>query len=62
MMTSVTSTIDAERRRAWQDYAERLEGLEGRAYERAEQDAWDDLQDALHGLEDESFTADLRLG
>ncbi len=32
---------------AWSEYAERLQGLEGAEYERAEAEAWDTLQDAL---------------
>ena len=34
-------------RQMWQDYLDRLKGLEGAEYERAEQEAWEELQAAL---------------
>jgi hypothetical protein len=43
---TVASTQD-EQRRVWHDYLERLRGLEGADYDRAEQEAWKELQAAL---------------
>jgi hypothetical protein len=34
-------------RQMWADYLERLRGLEGAEYDRAEQEAWQELQEAL---------------
>ena len=49
-MTIVTPNLQHETRQAWSDYAERLEGLEGAEYDRAEEEAWDHLQATLHAL------------
>ena len=43
-MTTVTPHLQQETRRAWSDYADRLRGLEGAEYARAEQEAWEPLQ------------------
>jgi hypothetical protein len=45
MMTVVDS--EELQRRMWADYLERLRGLEGADYDRAEQEAWQELQEAL---------------
>jgi hypothetical protein len=34
-------------RRMWADYLERLRGLDGAEYDRAEPEAWQELQEAL---------------
>lgn len=49
-MPTVARSIEAETRRAWETYADRLVGLEGEEYDRAEQDAWSVLQDTLEEL------------
>ena len=49
-MTTVTPNLEHETRRAWSDYADRLHGLEGAEYDRAEQEAWEHLQATLHAL------------
>jgi hypothetical protein len=59
-MTAVARNTEEEQRRAWRDYAERLRGLEGAEYDRAEPAAWDALQEALHELGVEPTTADHR--
>ncbi len=43
--------LDADTRRAWDDYAETLRELTGDEYELAEHDSWERLQDELRGLE-----------
>lgn len=43
--------LDADTRRAWGDYSERLRDLTGDEYERAEHDSWEQLQGELRGLE-----------
>lgn len=43
--------LDAGTRRAWRAYSERLRGLRGEDYERAEQEAWAELQGELRRLE-----------
>jgi hypothetical protein len=43
--------LDADRRRAWDEYTERLRDLTGDEYEIAEHDSWTRLQDELDGLE-----------
>ena len=49
-MTTVTGNLEQETRRAWSDYAESLQGLEGPEYDRAEAAAWDQLQATLQAL------------
>jgi hypothetical protein len=49
-MPTVARTVEAETRRAWDAYADRLAGLEGEEYDRAEQDAWAVLQETLEEL------------
>jgi hypothetical protein len=51
-MSIVASDAQELRRRAWEAYAERLHGLEGAAYDDAEQEAWEELQAALPEGED----------
>jgi hypothetical protein len=43
--------LEAETRRAWSDYTERLRDLSGAEYERAEHESWEKLQLELRGLE-----------
>ncbi len=43
--------LDADTRRAWDDYSERLRDLTGQEYERAEHDSWEQLQHELRRLE-----------
>ncbi len=43
--------LDAGTRRAWRAYSERLRGLRGEEYERAEHEAWAELQGELRRLE-----------
>ena len=50
-MTTVERTMEAETRRAWDTYAERLAGLEGAEYDRVEEEAWRVLQDTLEELQ-----------
>jgi hypothetical protein len=47
-----------EQQRVWHDYLERLRGLEGAEYDRAEQEAWRDLQAALAAARGEPVPAD----
>ena len=49
-MTTVARTLEAETRRAWDAYADRLAGLEGAEYDRVEEEAWTVLQDTLDEL------------
>jgi hypothetical protein len=51
-----------DEQQAWQDYADRLRGLEGEEYDRAEQAAWEDLQAALREARGEATTADDPVG
>lgn len=55
-MTTVTPNVRQETRRAWSDYADRLRGLEGAEYDRAERDAWEQLQATLDAIA--AFDAD----
>jgi hypothetical protein len=43
--------LDLDTHLAWKAYTERLSGLEGAEYERAEEDCWDQLQRELTRLE-----------
>lgn len=61
-MTTVTRDLQHETRRAWADYAARLQGLEGEEYERAEQEAWEQLQATLRALGVEVPLADPTVG
>jgi hypothetical protein len=45
--------LDADTRRAWAEYSERLRDLAGEEYERAEHDSWEQLQVELGQLERE---------
>lgn len=49
-MTTVTPHLQQETRRAWDDYADALRGLEGAEYDRAEEEAWTRLQATLQTL------------
>lgn len=51
-----------DEQQAWRDYADRLRGLEGEEYDRAEQDAWDELQAALREARGEAATSDHTVG
>ena len=53
-MALIARTQAEEQRRAWDDYAEATRGLEGPAYDDAEQEAWDRLQERLEELDDAS--------
>jgi hypothetical protein len=50
-MPTVAHTLQDETRRAWDTYAERVAGLEGTEYDRAEEEAWTVLQDTLEELQ-----------
>ena len=50
-MATVTESVEATKA-AWDEYAERLRGLEGADYDHAEAEAWDELQATLAGLQD----------
>jgi hypothetical protein len=43
--------LDADTRRAWSSYSERLRELTGDEYEHAEQESWTKLQGELRRLE-----------
>jgi len=43
--------LDAVTRRAWKTYSDRLRGLNGAEYERAEQQSWAELQSELRRLD-----------
>jgi hypothetical protein len=43
--------LDADTKRAWSAYSERLRDLTGEAYERAEEDSWSELQGELRRLD-----------
>ena len=49
-MTTATGNLEQERRRAWDDYADSLRGLDGAEYDRAEEAAWGQLQATLSAL------------
>jgi hypothetical protein len=53
-MPTVARTQEAETRRAWDAYADRLAGLEGEEYDRVEEEAWTVLQETLDELENGS--------
>ncbi len=42
--------LDADTRRAWGAYSKRTQGLYGKEYEHAEDEAWTDLQGELRRL------------
>jgi hypothetical protein len=42
--------LDAGTRRAWMAYNDRLRGLQGEDYERAEEESWAELQSELRRL------------
>ena len=43
--------IDADTKRAWSAYSERLRDLSGKEYERVEEDSWSELQGELRRLD-----------
>jgi hypothetical protein len=45
--------LDADMRRAWGEYSERLRELSGEEYERVEHESWEQLQAELRELERE---------
>lgn len=49
--TDGMNELDAQTRRAWTAYSERLRDLTGDEYERAERESWAKLQSELRGLE-----------
>jgi hypothetical protein len=49
--TDKLNEIDANIRRAWQEYHEYLHDLTGQAYVDAEPEAWELLQEELHDIE-----------
>jgi hypothetical protein len=54
--------LDADTRRAWDDYAETLRELSGDEYEIAEHDSWERLQEALRVLERKRASLRIRAG
>jgi hypothetical protein len=48
--------LDADMRRAWGEYSERLRELTGAEYERVEHESWEQLQAELRELERERAT------
>ena len=61
-MFSVVLPTAVDEQQAWQDYADRLRGLEGAEYDRAEQEAWEELQAALREARGEPATSDDTVG
>jgi hypothetical protein len=51
-MATAIDTRDEQRRRAWGDYVDALQDLDGAEYDHAEQEAWVRLQAALEALDD----------
>jgi hypothetical protein len=49
--TEKLNEIDADIRRAWQEYHQYLHDLTGQDYADAEPEAWELLQDELHDIE-----------
>jgi hypothetical protein len=49
--TGQLEELDAEIRRAWAAYSERLRALSGAEYERLEAESWEELQAELRRLE-----------
>jgi hypothetical protein len=43
--------LEADTRRAWGDYSQRVRDLSGDEYERAEHESWEQLQRELRALE-----------
>ncbi len=43
--------LDADKRRAWSAYSERLRGLATEDYEHVEDESWEALQQELRGVE-----------
>ncbi len=50
--------LDADTRRAWSAYSDRLRDLSGEKYEHAENESWDELQTELSRLERRRRTLD----
>ncbi len=50
-MATLTPQVELERQQAWTEYADRVRGLEGEEYDRAEHDAWEQLQATLQALD-----------
>ena len=61
-MATVTETVDASTKAAWDAYAERLRGLEGAEYDRAEREAWSELQASLDELQPATAPTDDPIG
>lgn len=61
-MATVTDSVAASTKAAWSDYAERLQGLEGADYDRAEAEAWDELQATLEELQATMSLTDQPMG
>jgi hypothetical protein len=59
-LATMRTAVDIQQ--AWQDYADRLRGLEGEEYDRAEQEAWEELQAALREARGEAATLDDNVG
>jgi hypothetical protein len=51
-----------DEQQAWREYADRLRGLDGEEYDRAEQEAWEELQAALREARGEAATTDRTVG
>jgi len=56
--TDALRKLDADTRRAWHAYVERLRELTGEQYEHAERESWADLQVELRRLERERESLD----
>jgi hypothetical protein len=50
--------LDADTRRAWSAYSDRLRELSGEEYEHAEDESWEELQTELSRLERRRRTLD----
>jgi hypothetical protein len=50
--------LDADTRRAWSAYSDRLRELSGKEYEHAEDESWEELQTELSRLERRRRTLD----
>ena len=61
-MATVTESVAASTKAAWAEYAERLQGLEGAEYDRAEAEAWDELQATLEELQASTSPTDHPIG
>jgi hypothetical protein len=54
--------LDADTRRVWVEYTERVRDLSGEEYERAEHESWEQLQQELTTLEGRRQSLERRPG